>query len=190
MSSMAEDLIRRHRYTVEDYYRMAEVGILTPDVRVELIDGEVIEMPPIRAPHASVVNRLHTLLVEAVQGHALVRGQSPLRLDRHNEPEPDLALVRTRPSHYGSRHPGPKDTLLVIEVADSSLSYDRDRKLSLYARFDIPEVWLIDLSARTIRRYRIPGPTGYVESDLLADLLAVAVPGIPSVHLNLSRLLL
>jgi Uma2 family endonuclease len=107
MSSTAEDLIRRHRFTVADYYRMAEVGILAPDARVELIEGEVIEMPPIGAPHASVVNRLHTLLVETVQGHALVRGQSPLRLDRHNEPEPDLALVRTRPGHYGSRHPGP-----------------------------------------------------------------------------------
>lgn len=188
MSSTAEDLIHRHRFTVEDYYRMAEVGILAPDARVELIDGEVIEMPPIAAPHASMVNRVHALLAETVQGHALVRGQSPLRLDRHNEPEPDLALVRTRPGHYGSRHPGPKDTLLVIEVADSSLSYDRDCKLPLYARFGIPEVWLIDLSARSIRRYRIPGPTGYLESDLIADLLTVSVPGLPSVHLNLSRL--
>jgi len=189
MSSTAEDLIRRHRYTVEDYYRMAEVGILAPDVRVELIDGEVIEMPPIGAPHASVVTDIQNLLIAAVGDRAIVRVQNPVRLGRHSEPQPDIALVSPPGSKYRTRHPTPADILLLVEVADTSLRLDRDLKLGIYARGGITDVWLLDLQTRSIVRYWAPGVVGYLKSEPLVDRAAVPIPGLPAVHLDLSRLL-
>jgi len=190
MSSTAEDLVpmRRYRYTVADYYRMAEVGILAPDARVELIDGEVIEMPPIGAPHASIVTDVQNLLIAAVGPRALVRVQNPIHLGRHDEPQPDLALVTPPASKYRLRHPRPSDILLLIEVADSTLRFDRDIKLGRYARVGIPEVWLLDVKARTLQRFRGPGPTGYGDRDQIADLTALPVPGLDSVRLDLSKL--
>ena len=188
MSSTAEDLIHRHRYTVEDYYRMGEVGILAPDARVELIDGEVIEMPPIGAPGACVVADLQNALIAAVRGQALVRVQNPVHLGRHDEPQPDIALVTPPASKYRKRHPVPADILLLIEVADSSLRYDRDVKIRLYAQAGIAQAWLVDVNARTLRRFRGPGRTGYGESDPITDLTAILVPGLESICLDLSRL--
>lgn len=189
MSSTAEDLIRRHRFTVKDYYRMSEDGILAPDARVELIDGEVIEMPPIGAPHASVVTDLQNLLIAAVGDAAIVRVQNPVRLGRHSEPQPDLAVVTPPASKYRTRHPGPADILLLVEVAESSLRLDHDLKLGVYARSGVPEVWLLDLKGRAFRRYRTPGPGGYLVSEVLADLAEVQIPGLPSPRLDLSHLL-
>lgn len=189
MSSTAEELIRRHRFTVEDYYRMGDYGILTADARVELIDGEVIEMPPIGAPHASTVTDLQRLLERAVGDAAIVRVQNPVRLGRHSEPQPDIALVTPPGSKYRTRHPTPADILLLVEVADTSLRLDRDLKLGLYARSGIPEVWLLDLKACGIVRYWAPGVAGYLKSEPLVDSAAVAIPGLPAVHLDLSHLL-
>jgi Uma2 family endonuclease len=188
MSSTAEDLIHRHRYTVADYYRMGEVGILAPDARVELIDGEVIEMPPIGAPHASIVTDMQRALERAVGDAALVRVQNPIQLGRHDQPQPDLALVKPPASKYRKRHPLPADILLLIEVADSSLRYDRDVKGRLYALAGIPEVWLLDVNARTLRRFQAPNRAGYGESELIADLAAIPIPGLNAVCLDLSRL--
>jgi len=189
MSSTVEDLVRRHRYTVEDYYRMGEVGILAPDARVELIDGEVIEMPPIGAPHASIVTDLQNRLVPLVGHEAVVRIQNPIHLSRHDEPEPDVALVTPPASKYRKRHPEPPDILLLIEVAETTLRVDRDFKLGIYARFAIPEVWLVDITGGRITRYRGPSETGFRTSDVL-DLVAPApLPGLPSLRLDLSALL-
>lgn len=190
MSSTAAALtrIRRHRYTVADYYRMAEVGILAPDARVELIDGEVIEMPPIGAPHASTVTEVQRTLERAVGDAAIVRVQNPIHLGRHDEPQPDLALVTPPASKYRLRHPRPGDVLLLIEVADSTLRFDRDVKLGRYARVGIPEVWLLDLKAHSLQRFRGARPTGYSESERIADLLALPVPGLDRVRLDLSNL--
>jgi Uma2 family endonuclease len=186
MSSTAEDLIHRHRYTVEDYYRMAEVGILAPDARVELLEGEVIEMPPIGAPHAAVVTDLQTLLIGAVGGDAIVRVQNPVRLGLHDEPQPDIALVKPPASKYRHRHPAAPDVLLLIEVVDTSLRYDREVKLPLYAGKGIPETWLLDLVRRELTRYRRPSATGYTDWELLGNLVAVPVPGLDAICLDLS----
>ncbi|WP_295442081.1 Uma2 family endonuclease [uncultured Thiodictyon sp.] len=190
MSTTAEALIpiRRHRYTVADYYRMAEVGILAPDARVELIDGEVIEMPPIGAPHACVVTELQNLLIAAVGGQALVRVQNPVHLGRHDEPQPDLALVTPPASKYRLRHPRPGDCLLLIEVADTTLRFDRDIKLGRYARAGIPEVWLVDLQGRTLTRCHGPGAAGYRATDLITDRITLPVPGLETIGLDLARL--
>jgi len=190
MTSTAANLtpIRRHRYTVADYYRMAEVGILAPDARVELIDGEVIEMPPIGAPHASTVTEVQRTLERAVGDAAIVRVQNPIHLGRHDEPQPDLALVTPPASKYRLRHPRPGDVLLLIEVADTTLRFDRDVKLGRYARVGIPEVWLLDVKARTLQRFRESSPTGYGDSDQIGDLTALPIPGLDCVRVDLSNL--
>jgi Uma2 family endonuclease len=132
-------------FTVDEYYRMAQAGILTEDDRVELIEGEVIEMSPIGSRHAACVNRLNTLLNRLVGQQAIVSVQNPIYIDEFSEPQPDIALLRLREDFYVGSHPTASDVLLVIEVADTSVEYDRKKKLPLYARAGIPEVWLANL---------------------------------------------
>jgi Uma2 family endonuclease len=165
---------------VEDYYRMGEAGILAPDARVELIDGEIIDMPPSGPPHAGAVNRLVRLLGQAVGDRAVLLVQNPVVLSRHSAPQPDLALALPRADFYAARHPGPADAVLVIEVADTTLPFDRDVKVRLYARHGIPEVWLIDLEAKRLIRNRTPQRGAYAavdEPDLSAPLEIAALSG-------------
>ena len=131
----------RHRLTVDDYYRMAEAGILGEDDRVELIDGELIDMASVGPDHIATVNGLTSVLVMACRDRAIVSVQNLARLDRFSEPQPDVTLFRPRADNYrtGAR-PGPADVLLLVEVADSSLRYDRAVKLPLYARAGIGEM--------------------------------------------------
>ena len=107
-----------YRFTAEEYHRMGEVGILPPDVRVELVGGEIKRMPPIHPPHASIVNRLNAVLAAKLQGQSVVAIQNPIQLDDYNEPQPDVSVLRFRDDYYGNQHPTPADVLLVIEVAD------------------------------------------------------------------------
>jgi Uma2 family endonuclease len=152
----------RHRLDVEAYYKMAEAGILPRDLRVELIDGEIIDMPPIGSPHAGKVNRLARLFIRALTDMtALVNVQSPLRLDLYNEPEPDITILRPRADAYEVSHPTARDVLLLVEVSDSSLGYDRGRKLALYAKCEVPEVWIVDISGGAIEVFREPKDSDY-----------------------------
>jgi Uma2 family endonuclease len=164
MSHTAADGPRRHRLTVADYYRMGEAGILAPDARVELIDGEIIDMAPIGSPHVWTVLHLDRLFQAAAKEAAFVLVQSPIALDDHSAPQPDLALLRPR-ADYRSSLAGPSDVLLIVEVAQSSLRFDRDDKIPLYARHGIPEVWLVDLEAKRLIRYRSPQRGPYVSVD-------------------------
>ena len=154
----------RHRFTVADYYRMAEAGILHEDDRVELIEGEILDMEPISPRHASCVTRLTALFLRGLDEKAIVPAQNPLRLNQYSEPQPDLSLLRWRADFYATAHSTPEDALLVAEVADTSLGYDRDIKAPLYARSGIPEVWLVDLTHKSISIYRGPGPDAYGNS--------------------------
>ena len=157
----------RHRLDVDDYYRMAEVGILKRDERVELIDGEIIDMTPIGSAHAGKTNRLGRLVARAAaEGLALVSVQSPLRLDAYNEPEPDLMLLRPREDDYQASHPSPGDVLLLVEISDSSLAYDRGAKLALYARFGVPEVWIVDIAGAGVEVCRMPRDGAYGSREL------------------------
>jgi Uma2 family endonuclease len=135
---------------------MGETGILGPADRIELIDGEIIDMSPIGALHAAIVARLASHFSQRLGGAAVVWCQNPLRLDDINEPEPDIAILRPRADFYTSGHPGAADVLLVIEVSDSSLAYDLGTKVPLYARHGIPEAWVIDASTRRTRVFRQP----------------------------------
>lgn len=157
----AHPWITRRKLDVAEYHRMAEAGILGPEDRVELIEGELVETAPIGAPHASTVNTLNELLVAAVGQRGIVSVQNPVRLDDHSEPEPDFAVLHRRDHRYRARPPGPDDVLLLVEVADSSLRYDRNAKLPLYAGHGIPEVWIVDVEHRLIEVHRDPTADGY-----------------------------
>ncbi len=156
----------RRRIDASEYRRMAEVGILGPDERVELIDGAIITMPPIGDAHAWTVDELTRCTAPpAVAGRAVLRVQGPLQLDELTIPQPDLMLLRPPSITYRTRPPAPADVLLLIEVADSPLAWDRRTKLPRYARHAIPEVWLVDLTARTIEVHREPVGEGYAKVE-------------------------
>ncbi len=179
---------RRHRLTVNDYYRMAETGILTADDKVELIDGELIDMTPIGSRHAALVDRLNHLLLPALSRFAIVRVQQPVRLSDVSEPEPDIAVVLIRADFYESAHPKPDDIYLLIEVADSSLPYDRDLKLPLYARHGVREVWLVDIESKTLRMFRSPTRDGYARDFLAPDLRCMEIESLAGTFVDLSTI--
>jgi Uma2 family endonuclease len=145
--------VARRRFTVDDYERMAEAGILAEDDRVELIAGEIVEMSPIGGRHVGCVNVLADLLWDVVGREALISVQNPIRLSADGEPQPDIALLRRGAPRAV---PTPEDVLLVIEVADSSRDYDRTVKLPLYAAAGIEETWLVDLVAEVVERHTDP----------------------------------
>ncbi len=188
MEVLEEPRILRHRITVDDYYRMAEVGVLAPDARVELIEGEVIDMAPMGTRHRYVVMSLTRLLLRAVGDGALVSAQLPLRLGDHSEPEPDLALLKPRDDGYATRMPGGEDTLLVIEVSDTTLAYDVRIKAPLYARHGVPELWVIDLSGGLLRRYSAPEGDAWGEASATPNPGRVALPGLAGIEVDLAGL--
>src|SRR5215510_13348229 len=141
---MRADVTKR-LFTVDDYYRMAEAGILKAGDRVELIEGEIVEMSPIGNRHAGCVNRANDLFTFLFRGKAIVTVQNPARLNKYNEPQPDLILAKPRADYYASGHPTGEDIFLMVEIADTTLRKDRNIKLPIYARLGIPEVWIGDL---------------------------------------------
>jgi Uma2 family endonuclease len=179
----------RRRLDTDVYYKMAEAGILTDARHVELIDGEIIDMAAIGSPHAAVTNRLARRFARALRDEAtLVNVQSPLRLDPYNEPQPDLMLLRSRDDDYRASHPSAADVLLLVEVSETSLVYDRGIKLALYAKFEVPEVWIIDLSGSAVEIYREPKDGAYVLRErLTGGLLAAAL--VPGVTIDVAGLL-
>jgi Uma2 family endonuclease len=189
MSSLMESWPRRHRITVDEYHRMAEVGLLAPDARVELIEGEIIDMAPIGTDHCFVVDELAELFIRAAAGKARIRVQGAVRLDRSSEPQPDVALLVPRPDQYRHAHPSPADVLLLIEVSDSTLRYDRDEKVPLYARHGIPEVWIIDLPHRELRIYRTPEGGSYLDLSVTKEPGLMSVAALPGVEVDLSGIL-
>ncbi|UHD17463.1 Uma2 family endonuclease [Thiocapsa bogorovii] len=178
----SSSLARLFRVSVADYHRMGGTGILGPDLRTELIDGEIVEMPPIGHPHAGTVKLLANLMKETIGRDAIVAVQDPVWLNGHSEPMPDIALLRPRPDYYRNGHLGPADVLLLVEVADSSLANDREIKLPRYARAGIPEVWLVDLAGRRLAIHRQPAANGYSEIRAVDDRSAIALPLGPDVR--------
>jgi Uma2 family endonuclease len=182
--------LRRRRFTLEQYHRMGEAGILDEDDRVELIEGEIIEMTPIGPVHASVVARLTTLLVPRLGGRAILWPQNPLALARQtSEFQPDLVLLRPKADFYRSGNPGVTDALLVIEVMDTSVVRDRRVKLPIYARAGAAEVWLIDVNAETVEMYRRPTDEGYGERREADRAGTVAPAAFPEFLLPVAEIL-
>jgi len=177
-----------HRFDVDDYHHMAAAGILGPEDRVELIEGEIVDMAPIGSEHNGVTDFLSSLVARAfADGKVHMRVQGSLRLDRRNEPQPDLMLLRPRADFYRSGHPTVADVLLLIEVADSSLAYHRGPKLALYARHGVPEAWIVDLVGRAVEVCREPGAEGYVELHRASDGM-VAPTLVPGLGIDLGAL--
>jgi len=183
------DVLNRHRVTVEEYYRMGETGVLAPDARVELIEGEIVDMAPIGSRHASVVSRLNRLLSAAVGEQALLFVQSPLRLAPRSEPQPDLMLLVPREDFYEAAHPAAADVLLLVEVSDTTARYDRGIKLQLYARHGVREVWIVDLDNHVLRTFRGPRDDTYTEVMETAHPGLLAPQALPGVNIDASKLL-
>lgn len=168
---------------------MAQAGILAEDDRVELLNGEIVEMPPIGSRHAACVDRLNQQLSRSAGELAIVRVQSPIRLSAHSEPEPDLALLTPREDFYTEGHPGPEDTLLVIEVAETSAEFDRQVKLPLYAQAGIPEVWLIDLAEGHVEVHRTPSTSGSDEVQTLSSNETLSPQALPELTISVDKIL-
>jgi Uma2 family endonuclease len=180
--------VQRRLFTVEEYHRMAEAGILSEDDRVELIEGELVTMSPIGSRHAACVARL-TALLFPVGGRGILWVQNPIRLGARSEPQPDVALLRYRPDFYASAHPGPEDILLVVEVAETSADADRSLKIPLYARYGIPEAWLVDLLEERIEIYRHPTPQGYRSLHIAHRGETVSPTALPDLELSVDEIL-
>ena len=148
--------LAKHWFSVEEYERMGRAGVFGDDARLELLEGEIYEMPPIGSPHASCVKHFNVLLNSHFSGKMLVGVQDPVRLDDFSEPQPDISLLRWRNDFYKNSHPTPADVLLIIEVADSTVESDRSYKIPLYAKAGIPEAWIINLQDETIELYAEP----------------------------------
>ncbi|MBA2409735.1 MAG: Uma2 family endonuclease [Gammaproteobacteria bacterium] len=150
-----------YRFNVDEYHRMGEAGIFHEDQRVELINGEVVEMSPIGSPHVTNVNRLTRLFVLCLGNKGIVSVQNPVQLSAHTELQPDLALLKPRSDDYEKRLPISEDVFLVIEVADSSAQSDRKVKAPLYAGVGIPELWIVDIPNRALEVHTAPTDAGY-----------------------------
>ncbi len=188
MGVSADNWIKRRQITVDEYYRMGEVGLIGPDERVELIEGEVIDMAPIGSDHASFVIQLNSLLVKAVQDKGFVSVQNPIRLSNRSEPEPDFAVLKPRADFYRKQLPAAADTLLVIEVCNTSERYDREIKLPLYAAHGIPEVWLISIEQKSLSIYRAPEIDRYQHVETTTAPHFVKLAALPEVSVDLSTL--
>ena len=178
----------RYKLDVVAYHRMAGAGIFGQDERVELIEGDLIDMAPIGQGHAGNVTSLAEAFFIAAAGRAIVSVQCPIRLDHHSEPQPDLAILRRRADFYATgTRPGPADTLLVVEVADTSLHYDTTVKLPLYARSGIAEYWIIDLKQRVLLAHRSPEADRYtaITTHTAGEQLALTLAPDIVVSLNL-----
>lgn len=178
------------RFTVAEYYRMAEVGILHPDERVELIEGEILVMPPIGPGHAWDVDITSDFITRRLEERFIVRNQNPIRMSDGSEPQPDIAIMLRRPEGYGAAHPTPRDVLLVIEVADSSLEYDRGIKVHIYGRGGVPETWVKNLPEDCIERFTEPGPDGYFQHTIHHRGEYLTPVALPEMELAVEDLLL
>jgi Uma2 family endonuclease len=181
--------VTRRALTVAEYHRMGDVGILTEDDRVELIEGELIAPFPISSLHAGTVNALSRMLVLAIVDRAIVAVQNPVQLDDLSEPQPDFSVLRPRDDFYRRATPRPADVLLIIEVADSSLNYDRNVKRSLYARHGIPEFWIVNLAAGKIEVCRSPEGEQYVSVSLAGREALLEPQLLPGVTIPVAVLL-
>jgi Uma2 family endonuclease len=179
----------QHRFSVKDYYRMADSGVLRPGARVELLQGRIIDMSPIGPFHGGLVNRLGRFFNLNAKGRWTVSTQNPLRLDEYSEPEPDLMLLKPAADDYTSRHPGPSDVFLLIEVSDTTLDYDREEKLPAYGRAGVPEVWIVNLNEQTIEVYRDPNFAGYGSKAILRAGQQAQPLAFPDAAVEVSELL-
>jgi len=186
---LAQPRLKTFRLNVSQYHQMSEAGIFSENDKVELINGEIIEMSPIGRRHAACVDRINRLFSNILGIKVIVRVQNPIILNNLSEPEPDIALLKPRADFYESGHPQPQDIFLLIEVADSSLEYDRDVKIPLYASSGISEVWLVDIYEQVIIVYRYPSENGYSDIQTLSRGEKLSIQAFPEINLVVNDIL-
>lgn len=186
---LAKPQVKNFRFTISQYHQMSEAGILSENDKVELINGEIIEMSPIGRRHTACVNRLNSVFSELLGKKVIVAVQNPILLNNLSEPEPDIALLKPRTDFYESGHPQPQDIFLLIEVADSSIEYDRDVKIPLYASSGITEVWLVDIYQQVIIVYRYPSENGYRDIQTLSRGEKLSISAFPENNLLVDDIL-
>lgn len=177
----------RRLFSVQEYYQMAEAGILNPDERIELIEGEIVEMSPVGGPHIKRINAINKLLVSRLGDRAEVSPQNPVRLDDRSEPVPDIAVLRYRGDD--DEVPVVGDVLVLIEVSVSSLHRGLGWKLALYARAGVPEVWVFDVNGQRLLRHADPSDGQYLRVDELRPGDTISVPTVPDVSLAVAEML-
>ena len=177
------------KFTVAEYYRMADAGVLSPEERVQLIEGEIIVMPPIGPGHASGVALSISAFSRQAGEQFIVQVQNPLRMDDGSEPEPDVMLVRPRADYYATAHPTPADTFVVLEVSDSTLEYDRGRKANLYGRAGIAQTLVLNLPEDCIEDFTEPGPEGYGRHIIRRRGEKIRLAALPGLELAVADLL-
>ena len=190
MSAMSAllDHPRKHPISAAEYLRMGEAGVFAPEARLELIEGEIIEMAPIGSPHAGCVNRLTRLFIQRAGGAAVVAVQNPVIISNLSVPQPDLALLKSRGDDYATSHPETSDVLLVVEVADTTLKFDLGRKATLYARCGIAELWVVDVNERAIHVFRRPTENGYGETFRARAGEKLACAALPVVNVDVAEI--
>lgn len=176
-------------FTVEEFHRMTDVGILTERDRVELIEGEILQMAAIGTRHASCVNRLNQGFSQQLGNQVIIAVQNPVELGPFSEPQPDIALLQWRDDFYESRHPQPEDILLIVEVADTTIETDRQLKIPLYARNGILEVWLVNLNQNCIEVYREPAAPGYQQIQIYQPTQSITIQAFPEISWACDRIL-
>lgn len=179
----------RHRFNVDEFLRMVEAGIFDETSRVELIEGEIVEMNPIGSHHAGNVKRLIALFTGKVGEAAIVAAQDPIHLSEHCQPQPDIALLKPRDDFYSEHHPKPEDVYLLVEVADTSLVHDRDVKVPLYARYGIPEYWIVDRSNREILAHSRPEDGKYRLTERVKSGDTLECRSMPNLSVNVGEVL-
>jgi Uma2 family endonuclease len=177
------------KFTVEEYFRMVEAGIFQEDERVELVEGEILLMPPMGHSHIGGVTRHARVFIGNASERYTVLIQSTVRLSESSAPEPDLALVKFREDDYSFAHAVPDDVLLIVEIAESSLAYDRDYKAHVYGRAGIPETWVLNLHGDCIERFQEPGTEGYAQHTVLRRGAKISPVSLPDVELAVEELL-
>ncbi len=187
MSALTE-FPQRHAITAAEYLRMGEAGVFAQDARLELMDGEIIEMAPIGSRPAAVVNTLNALLVRRIADRAIVSVQNSLLLSDRTVPQPDLVLLKPSPDRYFSTLPAARDVLLMVEVSDSTLRFDLETKSRLYARAGIAETWVIDVVAQRLRVFRDPGVDGYRFNQEMSGNQRVIAEALPDAAIIVSEL--
>lgn len=181
--------VAKRRFSVDEYYRLAQAGILTADERLELLDGEVIELSAISSHDAACVRRLNAFLSRLFRDKVIVSVRHPVHLDEFSEPQPDVALLRWREDFYAESHPTPPDVLVVIEVADTSVEYDRKRKLPLYARAGIPEFWLANLPEDRFEIHTEPRGDEYQSVSVVRSSETINSEAVAGLSVNVSDIL-
>jgi Uma2 family endonuclease len=189
IESAPQTMIVPHRWTIDEYYRMAETGILKPDARVELIEGVIVDMAPIGPDHAGCVDLLSDLFRVRLGSSVIVRGQHPILLRTGVEPQPDICVVRRRADWYRSGHPTPADVLLIVEVSDSSLVYDREVKARLYAQAGILDYVIVNLVDDQVELHRDPTPAGYQTIEIARRGDTIRLVAFPDVSITVADIL-